>query len=372
MLLKLETVKQVDEKRRPGRQKFKPHKARFQRSQTKPERDKAKTRNTTGNCDYCEGSYGGSCGNCPASGKMCSNCKCRGHFGKVRHSRKYCEQVHQVQGATADSDSDGDFVFSLSSNGIYRPTVKVMIKGVKGRMESDSCATAKIMDYTQYMTIMNASDKPVPLKPATNSLYAYVQNQPLKLMGKFFTTTSSLTTDREVEAEFFVLENDSNSRPLLSLCNIWMGRMVLPSQTQKISHDIVRTSMQPHSQLTPPPPITVLNSRPWRSKKRWWKLTSPRITLKSTTNPSDWEIWGGQSWRPSPVHLDLMGSTTICWNISWRHTDPKRDPKQYMELCGFSSTVKSSNSDRNPIALTSFLCKVLERMINMRFIWYLE
>ena len=217
MSLKPETVKQVYEKRRPGHQKFKPHKARFQPGQTKPERDKAKTRNTPGNCEYCGGSHGGSRGNCPASGKMCNNCKRRGHFAKVCRSGKYREQVHQVQGTTADSDSDGDFVLSPSSNGQYWPTVKVMINGVKGRMEADSCATANIMDHTQYTTIMNASDKPVPSKPATNSLYAYAQNQLLKLTGKFSTTVRSLTTDQEMEAEFLVLENNSNSRPLLSL-----------------------------------------------------------------------------------------------------------------------------------------------------------
>ena len=38
-----------------------------------------------------------------------------------------------------------------------------------------------------------------------------------KLAGKFSTTVRSLTTDREVEAKFLVLENNSNSRPLLSL-----------------------------------------------------------------------------------------------------------------------------------------------------------
>ena len=39
---------------------------------------------------------------------------------------------------------------------------------------------------------------------------------------------------------------------------IWLGRMVLPSQTPKI----LLTSIQRHSQITPLPPITVLHSRP--------------------------------------------------------------------------------------------------------------
>ena len=57
-----------------------------------------------------------------------------------------------------------------------------------------------------------------------------------------------------------------------------------------------------------------------------------------------------------------------------------------MDLCGFSSTVESNtvipipepNKDYTdplsyrPVALTSCLCKVMKRMINTRFVWYLE
>ena len=95
--------------------------------------------------------------------------------------------------------------------------------------------------------------------------------------------------------------------------NIWMERMVLPLPIPKI----LLMSMRQHSQTTPPP-TTVLHSRPLKCRRRRWKLTSCRTTLWSTTILSDWEIWGGQSWRPNPVHLDLTGSTTICWNISLR------------------------------------------------------
>ena len=78
------------------------------------------------------------------------------------------------------------------------------------------------------------------------------------------------------------------------------------------------TSLQQHSQITPPLPTTVPNSRP--SRHMIWELefTSLLTTLKSTTSPSDWEIWDFLSWRPNPVHLDLMGPTITCWSTSLR------------------------------------------------------
>ena len=96
--------------------------------------------------------------------------------------------------------------------------------------------------------------------------------------------------------------------------NISMGRMVLPSLTPRIS--LMRK--QQHSQTTPPLPTTVPDSRPSRLKMRELESTSPMITLKSTTSPSDWEISGALSWRPNPVPLGLTGSKTTCWNTSLR------------------------------------------------------
>ena len=96
--------------------------------------------------------------------------------------------------------------------------------------------------------------------------------------------------------------------------NISMGRMVLPSLTPRIS--LMRK--QQHSQTTPPLPTTVPDSRPSRLKMRELESTSPMITLKSTTSPSDWEISGVLSWRPNPVPLGLTGSKTTCWNTSLR------------------------------------------------------
>ena len=90
--------------------------------------------------------------------------------------------------------------------------------------------------------------------------------------------------------------------------------MVLPSQTPRI----LLTSMQQLLQITPPLPTTVPDSRSSRPKMRGSEWTSPLTTLTSTTCPSDWEISGVLSWRPNPVPVDLMGSTTTNWNTSLR------------------------------------------------------
>ena len=70
------------------------------------------------------------------------------------------------------------------------------------------------------------------------------------------------------------------------------------------------------AKFTPPPPTTVQDSRQSRNRMRRSESTSLLTIPKSTTNPSGWGISGVPSWRPSPVPLDLMGSTTIYWNIS--------------------------------------------------------
>ena len=88
------------------------------------------------------------------------------------------------------------------------------------------------------------------------------------------------------------------------------------------------------------------------------------------------------------MHLDLMGSTTICWNIS--PEDTLKILKEILNKIWISADfphqwraatvipIPKPNIDHTdpvsyrPIALTSCLCKVLERTINARLIWYLE
>ena len=121
--------------------------------------------------------------------------------------------------------------------------------------------------------------------------------------------------------------------------------------------------------------------------------------------------WEGQNWRHLRQHWSLHQTSpierfdvvnyegqTLCTWTWWDpqqsvktspcgYTEnPKRYPKQDMELSSLTSSMGSSNSDPNPpkpnkdhtdphsygpISLTSCQCKVLEGMINC-FIWYLE
>ena len=81
---------------------------------------------------------------------------------------------------------------------------------------------------------------------------------------------------------------------------------------------VLPMSMQQHSQITPPLPTSVQDSRQSRNRMRRSESTSLLTILKSTTNPSGWEISDVPSSRPNLMPLDLMGSTTIYWNISLR------------------------------------------------------
>ena len=82
------------------------------------------------------------------------------------------------------------------------------------------------------------------------------------------------------------MSQSCQQRSLLSLYGIEWGRYLakyLPSLT----------SMRQNSQTTHPP-TSVLHSRPLKCRRRRWKLTSRRTTLRSNTNLSDWEISGDQ------------------------------------------------------------------------------
>ena len=112
-----------------------------------------------------------------------------------------------------DTDSDNsDFVFSVKT-GKKRPTMAVMINGIKGHMEADSGASANIMDKEQFHKISDACREPIQLMPTDNQVFAYRQSEPMALAP-----IRSLSTNIQTNAEFIELaQKQANSKPLLSL-----------------------------------------------------------------------------------------------------------------------------------------------------------
>ena len=139
-------------------------------------------------CPFCGGDHDGPRTKCPASGKTCSNCRKKGHFAVVCRHKNQKRANHVSDQATLEDLED-----------------------------ADSCASANIMDREQFEKIAAASNTPIELVPASNNLYAYGQENPIKMRGKFTAPIQSIVTGRKTVAEFLVMENKANSRPLISL-----------------------------------------------------------------------------------------------------------------------------------------------------------
>ena len=167
-------------------------------------------------CPFCGGDDDGPRTKWPASGKTCSNCCKKGHFAVVCRHKNRKRADHVSDQATLEDSEEDEYVFIVTASK-KRPTVTVLLNGVKGRMEADSCASANIMDREQFEKITAASNTPIELVPASNNLYAYGQENPIKLRGKFTAPIQSIVTGRKTVAEFLVMENKANSRPLMSL-----------------------------------------------------------------------------------------------------------------------------------------------------------
>ena len=84
-------------------------------------------------------------------------------------------------------------------------------------MDADSCSSANVMDEGQFNTIVEGSTTSVALVPVDRKLFAYAQEKPIELAGKFRATITSRSTGKSTEADFLVIKGKANSRPLLSL-----------------------------------------------------------------------------------------------------------------------------------------------------------
>ena len=153
--------------------------------------------------------------NCPASGQECSICHKKGHYARKCKSKKdrAKKEVKQFMVAKGSgySSSDSENAFSIKQpSESFRPPVKVSINGIKGRMDADSCSSANIMDESLFKAVADRTG--IQLCLTRRSLYAYAQQNPIKLAGSIQVNVRSLETGEETETEFLGI---TNSRPLL-------------------------------------------------------------------------------------------------------------------------------------------------------------
>ena len=79
-------------------------------------------------------------------------------------------------------------------------------------------------------------------------------------------------------------------------------------------------------------------------------------TVKIDFTSDNTEVYNKPFWFQAINHVGKAPRTWNCWDpqqsaetsLRWHSEDPKRDPKQDMDLCGFFSIMKSSSSDPNP------------------------
>ena len=197
------------------------------------------------NCQFCELDHKGPRSNCPASGKTCSACSKKGHFARMCKGKNYPKDPQRKPQSTAkyvqqqeqEDSSDSDFAFQLQADQSHThrcATVAVRIKGVKGKMEADSCSTANIIDEHKLEKLQSSLKNTVQLKPTDTQLYAFAQQEPVPLIGCFEVEIKSISTGKKTTAHFLVAKGTTKSRPLLSLdTSVELGLLHLTNATQE-------------------------------------------------------------------------------------------------------------------------------------------
>ena len=157
---------------------------------------------------------------CPAWGKTCNACKKTNHFAVVCRQKEKGnsrDKTHSVE-ENPQSDESAFHIHTIQDNEKdARPTVKVTIDGVKGSVDADSCSTVNIMDKGKFNLIRSHMKQPVELKPSNAKVFSYGSKKPLALAGYFEAEIVSRTTHKSKFASFLVTEEDTGTRPLISL-----------------------------------------------------------------------------------------------------------------------------------------------------------
>ena len=155
-------------------------------------------------CFQCGGEYP-HLSTCPAKGRTCEACGKPNDFAKYCRSKKFTEsspewdvKIKPVLDLEADGDSDG-YSFSVSS------TVKPMMPGVnitiQGKPLNILVDTGSCMNIIPEPTFKEIQPD-VQLQPASNKVYAFDNNEPLAVAGKF--TASVRYNQRQTTTSFLV------------------------------------------------------------------------------------------------------------------------------------------------------------------------
>lgn len=258
-----EEVHQVYAKKKPKQKVFKP-----------PKNKSSCQGKDNNNCEFCGRNHGGPRSRCPASGQVCFNCSKVGHFKEVckssasnaensqqghtqrdsqnrgrgrQRGRGQSRRQEHANRVAEQSSSDSEYAFKVERKGELhstRPTVSVKVNGVKGKVDADTCSTANIIDQARFETIRQASGGRTQLLPTSTKLYAYAQETPVPLIGRFLAEVESVSTGKCVNTEFLVTKGAKNTRPLLSLdTSLQLGVVQLTHKTESVdsAHDNVDT-----------------------------------------------------------------------------------------------------------------------------------
>ena len=172
-------------------------------------------------CFHCGDKFqAGHIRNCKAKGKVCAACGKLNHFAMVCHSkpRSYSDNAN-VQAVHCDtSSSDEDYAFGVYSSPAQSvdninqvahqkkgTVISAKILDVPIKLFIDSGASANILDRKDFNKL-KAKHPHINLTPSKLRLYAYMQADPLPLLGTVDTVIE--TKHRYVVAKFFCVSQE--------------------------------------------------------------------------------------------------------------------------------------------------------------------
>ena len=152
-------------------------------------------------CYNCgENYYAGHLSVCRAKGKSCFSCGKQNHFATMCRSRprnNIPEKGENIQAINctekqSNSSDEDSYVFvvtppvetEVSPNPRAVKTIPVIIERAHVKMIVDTGATTNILDYKAFNEIKKKNPS-LHLQPSTHKIYAYMQSQPLPVLGKF-------------------------------------------------------------------------------------------------------------------------------------------------------------------------------------------